>query len=291
MERSKEVNMRYVVYADVLFVHHVVMNLFLFLMLQTILGHTVRIGSTLLVSVLIAFLSTGIFVLTTDSCTLYYIVYATSCFFMTYFFAYRNGKSCSVPAVLLVMIAVCIWLAGLMQLFHVSAGRSLDNPRFYAACVVSLLGCRYGRRVYDRRKCAAMEYEVNLAFASGSLCASAFLDTGNHLYNPYTAKPAILLSYRALKPYVSGDGQNELERYHQTGQFAYTQMNERETITFFPLPYHTISDRFSMMPAITLERLTYTKEHTSYTTVTAGISREAFFDNHFDVLLHEKLKP
>ena len=283
--------MHYIVYADVLFVYHAVLNLFLFLMIQTILGHTIRIGRTFLIAVLTAFLSTGIFLLTIDSGMLYYIVYATSFFFMTYFFAYKNRKTSSILSVLLVIIAVCVWLGGLMLLFRVSDGRTLSNPRFYVACIMSLSACRYGRKVYDRRKCASMEYNVDLVFASGSLCTSAFLDTGNHLYNPYTEKPAILLSYHALKPYMSPDGQYELERYHQTGQFAYIQMNEREAVTFFPLPYHTISNRFSMMPAITLERLTYRKEHTSYMTVTAGISREAFFDNRFDVLLHEKLKP
>lgn len=45
------------------------------------------------------------------------------------------------------------------------------------------------------------------------------------------------------------------------------------------------------MPAITIPKLVYTQSRITFYAVTAGISREIFFENRYDVLLHEKLQP
>ena len=45
------------------------------------------------------------------------------------------------------------------------------------------------------------------------------------------------------------------------------------------------------MPAITVPKLVYKNEHAVIYAVTAGISRESFFENQYDVLLNEKLQP
>ena len=68
-------------------------------------------------------------------------------------------------------------------------------------------------------------------------------------------------------------------------------MNGNGTLSFYPLPYHTIGNRFSFMPAITVPKLVYKNEHAVIYAVTAGISRESFFENQYDVLLNEKLQP
>lgn len=290
-EPSKEVSVIYVVYADVLFLYYVLIHLALFFMVQTILGQTIRISRSILWAILTAAFSTGVFVITVHLCTLYYILYATSYFFMTYFFLKICKIKKSTVTILGTMLVACVWLAGMMQLFRISNQKVVQNPLFYAACVVSVGVCRRFRCLYEKKQSLRLQYEIELEFPETVIHAHAFVDTGNRLQNPYTKKPAIIINYRLLKNYVSESSYEKLEKYHKTGEFPYIQMNGMDKLSFFPLPYHTIGNHFSMMPAIMIPKVTYCAEQTSYYAVTAGISREPFFDNYYDVLLNEKLHP
>ena len=236
-------------------------------------------------------LSTGIFLITISLCTLYYVLYATSYFFMTYFLTKHVPYPIPMWKMILVVLAGCIWLAGMLQLFYIADGTAFRTPGFYLTCIASVLVCRIARRIYDRKQMQAHAYAVELVFPARTLSANAFVDTGNRLQNPYTKQPAILINYRLLKNLLSEQSYAQLEQYHKTGQFPYLQMNETGEITFFPISYHTIGNRFSLMPAITIPKLGYTQSRTTFYAVTAGISREIFFENRYDVLLHEKLQP
>lgn len=283
--------MTYVVYADVLFLYHCLVNVTLLCMIQTILGQSIKILRTCMWTIFMAALSTGIFLITISLCTLYYVLYATSYFFMTYFFTKHVPYPIPMWKMILVVLAGCIWLAGMLQLFYIADGTVFRTPGFYLACIASVLVCRIARRIYDRKQMQAHAYAVELVFPARTLSANAFVDTGNRLQNPYTKQPAILINYRLLKNLLSEQSYAQLEQYHKTGQFPYLQMNETGEITFFPIPYHTIGNRFSLMPAITIPKLVYTQSRTTFYAVTAGISREIFFENRYDVLLHEKLQP
>ena len=283
--------MTYVVYADVLFLYHCLVNVTLLCMIQTILGQSIKILRTCMWTIFMAALSTGIFLITISLCTLYYVLYATSYFFMTYFLTKHVPYPIPMWKMILVVLAGCIWLAGMLQLFYIADGTAFRTPGFYLTCIASVLVCRIVRRIYDRKQMQAHAYAVELVFPARTLSANAFVDTGNRLQNPYTKQPAILINYRLLKNLLSEQSYAQLEQYHKTGQFPYLQMNETGEITVFPIPYHTIGNRFSLMPAITIPKLVYTQSHTTFYAVTAGISREIFFENRYDVLLHEKLQP
>lgn len=283
--------MTYVVYADVLFLYHCLVNVTLLCMIQTILGQSIKILRTCMWTIFMAALSTGIFLITISLCTLYYVLYATSYFFMTYFLTKHVPYPIPMWKMILVVLAGCIWLAGMLQLFYIADGTVFRTPGFYLACIASVLVCRIARRIYDRKQMQAHAYAVELVFPARTLSANAFVDTGNRLQNPYTKQPAILINYRLLKNLLSEQSYAQLEQYHKTGQFPYLQMNETGEITFFPIPYYTIGNRFSLMPAITIPKLVYTQSRTTFYAVTAGISREIFFENRYDVLLHEKLQP
>lgn len=283
--------MTYVVYADVLFLYHCLVNVTLLCMIQTILGQSIKILRTCMWTIFMAALSTGIFLITISLCTLYYVLYATSYFFMTYFLTKHVPYPIPMWKMILVVLAGCIWLAGMLQLFYIADGTAFRTPGFYLTCIASVLVCRIARRIYDRKQMQAHAYAVELVFPARTLSANAFVDTGNRLQNPYTKQPAILINYRLLKNLLSEQSYAQLEQYHKTGQFPYLQMNETGEITVFPIPYHTIGNRFSLMPAITIPKLVYTQSHTTFYAVTAGISREIFFENRYDVLLHEKLQP
>lgn len=283
--------MTYVVYADVLFLYHCLVNVTLLCMIQTILGQSIKILRTCMWTIFMAALSTGIFLITISLCTLYYVLYATSYFFMTYFLTKHVPYPIPMWKMILVVLAGCIWLAGMLQLFYIADGTAFRTPGFYLTCIASVLVCRIVRRIYDRKQMQAHAYAVELVFPARTLPANAFVDTGNRLQNPYTKQPAILINYRLLKNLLSEQSYAQLEQYHKTGQFPYLQMNETGEITFFPIPYHTIENRFSLMPAITIPKLVYTQSRTTFYAVTAGISREIFFENRYDVLLHEKLQP
>ena len=283
--------MTYVVYADVLFLYHCLVNVALLCMIQTILGQSIKILRTCMWTIFMAALSTGIFLITISLCTLYYVLYATSYFFMTYFLTKHVPYPIPMWKMILVVLAGCIWLAGMLQLFYIADGTAFRTPGFYLTCIVSVLVCRIARRIYDRKQMQAHAYAVELVFPARTLSANAFVDTGNRLQNPYTKQPAILINYRLLKNLLSEQSYAQLEQYHKTGQFPYLQMNETGEITFFPISYHTIGNRFSLMPAITIPKLVYTQSRTTFYAVTAGISREIFFENRYDVLLHEKLQP
>ena len=283
--------MTYVVYADVLFLYHCLVNVTLLCMIQTILGQSIKILRTSMWTIFMAALSTGIFLITISLCTLYYVLYATSYFFMTYFLTKHVPYPIPMWKMILVVLAGCIWLAGMLQLFYIADGTAFRTPGFYLTCIASVLVCRIARRIYDRKQMQAHAYAVELVFPARTLSANAFVDTGNRLQNPYTKQPAILINYRLLKNLLSEQSYAQLEQYHKTGQFPYLQMNETGEITFFPISYHTIGNRFSLMPAITIPKLVYTQSRTTFYAVTAGISREIFFENRYDVLLHEKLQP
>ena len=283
--------MTYVVYADVLFLYHCLVNVTLLCMIQTILGQSIKILRTCMWTIFMAALSTGIFLITISLCTLYYVLYATSYFFMTYFLTKHVPYPIPMWKMILVVLAGCIWLAGMLQLFYIADGTAFRTPGFYLTCIASVLVCRIARRIYDRKQMQAHAYAVELVFPARTLSANAFVDTGNRLQNPYTKQPAILINYRVLKNLLSEQSYAQLEQYHKTGQFPYLQMNETGEITFFPISYHTIGNRFSLMPAITIPKLVYTQSRTTFYAVTAGISREIFFENRYDVLLHEKLQP
>lgn len=283
--------MTYVVYADVLFLYHCLVNVTLLCMIQTILGQSIKILRTCMWTIFMAALSTGIFLITISLCTLYYVLYATSYFFMTYFLTKHVPSTIPMWKMILVVLAGCIWLAGMLQLFYIADGTAFRTPGFYLTCIASVLVCRIARRIYDRKQMQAHAYAVELVFPARTLSANAFVDTGNRLQNPYTKQPAILINYRLLKNLLSEQSYAQLEQYHKTGQFPYLQMNETGEITFFPISYHTIGNRFSLMPAITIPKLVYTQSRTTFYAVTAGISREIFFENRYDVLLHEKLQP
>lgn len=283
--------MTYVVYADVLFLYHCLVNVTLLCMIQTILGQSIKILRTCMWTIFMAALSTGIFLITISLCTLYYVLYATSYFFMTYFLTKHVPYPIPMWEMILVVLAGCIWLAGMLQLFYIADGTAFRTPGFYLTCIASVLVCRIVRRIYDRKQMQAHAYAVELVFPARTLPANAFVDTGNRLQNPYTKQPAILINYRLLKNLLSEQSYAQLEQYHKTGQFPYLQMNETGEITFFPISYHTIGNRFSLMPAITIPKLVYTQSRTTFYAVTAGISREIFFENRYDVLLHEKLQP
>ncbi len=283
--------MTYVVYADVLFLYHCLVNVTLLCMIQTILGQSIKILRTCMWTIFMAALSTGIFLITISLCTLYYVLYATSYFFMTYFLTKHVPYPIPMWKMILVVLAGCIWLAGMLQLFYIADGTAFRTPGFYLTCIASVLVCRIARRIYDRKQMQAHAYAVELVFPARTLSANAFVDTGNRLQNPYTKQPAILINYRLLKNLLSEQSYAQLEQYHKTGQFPYLQMNETGEITFFPISYHTIGNRFSLMPTITIPKLVYTQSRTTFYAVTAGISREIFFENRYDVLLHEKLQP
>ena len=112
--------MTYVVYADVLFLYHCLVNVTLLCMIQTILGQSIKILRTCMWTIFMAALSTGIFLITISLCTLYYVLYATSYFFMTYFLTKHVPYPIPMWKMILVVLAGCIWLAGMLQLFYIA---------------------------------------------------------------------------------------------------------------------------------------------------------------------------
>ncbi len=287
--------MTYIVYADVLFGYHMLIHLTLFFMISAMLWQTIRITRTILWALLTAALSTGIFLITVNlSTVLYYLLYAITYFIMTYFFT----KSCGFEKPMLVCVGItvlcCVWLAGMMELFRI--GNSSDSAYKYGiipACICSVFLCRRLRKLLIQKKILKNHaYEICLCFPDMEIKTQGFLDTGNRLYSPYTNKPVIILDYRLLKNYLSKDSYRELLQYHETGIFPYEKLNETGKLTWFPLPYSTIRDKFALMPACNIQELIFCKTGMSYPDVTAGISKEPFMDKEqYRVLLHEGLNP
>ena len=255
--------MTYVVYADVLFLYHCLVNVTLLCMIQTILGQSIKSSAHVCGRFYGSFID-RYFLITISLCTLYYVLYATSYFFMTYFLTKHVPYPIPMWKMILVVLAGCIWLAGMLQLFYIADGTAFRTPGFYLTCIASVLVCRIARRIYDRKQMQAHAYAVELVFPARTLSANAFVDTGNRLQNPYTKQPAILINYRLLKNLLSEQSYAQLEQYHKTGQFPYLQMNETGEITFFPISYHTIGNRFSLMPAITIPKLVYTQSRITF---------------------------
>ena len=287
--------MTYIIYADVLFGYHVLIHLALFFMISAILWQTIRITRTILWALLTAALSTGVFLITINLSTiLYYLLYAITYFIMTYFFT----KSCCFEKPMLVCVGItvfcCIWLAGMMELFHFGdPATKTGKYGMLTACIGSVFLCRMIRSILIKKQIVQNNaYAIRIVLPGMEIKTQGFLDTGNRLYNPYTKKPVIVLDYRLLKSYLSKDSYKSLEYYHKTGEFPYEKLNVKGELTWFPLPYSTIRDKFALMPACTIQTLIFCESGAAYRNVTAGISKEPFMDKEqYRVLLHEGLNP
>ena len=182
----------------------------------------------------------------------------------------------------------------MMELFHFG-DPSTQTGKFgmFTACIGSVFLCRMIRSILIKKQILQNNaYTVRLVLPGMEIKTQGFLDTGNRLYNPYTKKPVIVLDYRLLKSYLSKDSYRSLEYYHKTGEFPYEKLNITGELTWFPLPYSTIRDKFSLMPACTIQMLIFCESGAAYRNVTAGISKEPFMDKEqYRVLLHEGLNP
>lgn len=224
--------MTYVVYADVLFLYHCLVNVTLLCMIQTILGQSIKSSAHVCGRFLWQLYRQVFF----DNDIFMYSLLCIIChklLFMTYFLTKHVPYPMPMWKMILVVLAGCIWLAGMLQLFYIADGTAFRTPGFYLTCIASVLVCRIVRRIYDRKQMQAHAYAVELVFPARTLPANAFVDTGNRLQNPYTKQPAILINYRLLKNLLSEQSYAQLEQYHKTGQFPYLQMNETGEITFF----------------------------------------------------------
>lgn len=285
--------MTYLVYADVLLGYYIGINFVLFFLISKLFQQRIRITRVILWAILTAAVSLGIFLLSMYIKIPYFIVYAISYLFMTYFFLKPYKSFAQILSCILAPLFCMLFLYGILSIFRKKTLGITDIiyciPLSIVAGLLLIKICFHYRAASEYNQEHA--HHLELCFHNRRIQAKGFLDTGNSLRNPYNGNPVIVLNPSVMTHAVSTGGYECIKEYINTGNFPYDRARQIEGINFFPLPYRTISSQFSLMPAFNLQEITIDK-HTTYHNVTAGISQKNFMDKmDYQVLLHESLKP
>lgn len=170
----------------------------------------------------------------------------------------------------------CLWQflreAGLPFWMAVSVGWLL------AALLVKFYKISAGRTQYF--------YEVKLRRGEKSVCLTAFLDSGNQLYQPGSQKPVHILDYSQICVLLTEAEISELDALldfrsvkNPSGIFTY-------------IPYRAIGNKRGMLPVVRLDEICITRgENVKYTKgILAAVSKEAVSSRgEYQMILHPQI--
>ena len=140
-----------------------------------------------------------------------------------------------------------------------------------------------------KNKLSGRYYKLTIKISNIEIPVIGYRDTGNSLRDPYTHKPVIILDYRLMKVFLNAASYKLLLDYTATGYMDYENINSISDIRFYPIPYSTINSKYELMPAFTLDMLTFNKDNHIEKNIPAGISR-SMLNNDFKILLNENIK-
>ncbi|MCI8370982.1 MAG: sigma-E processing peptidase SpoIIGA [Lachnospiraceae bacterium] len=126
----------------------------------------------------------------------------------------------------------------------------------FVLCVGIYVGIRGAVFLYARKQEETQHiYEIRINYKQHLLCLKGLWDTGNLLRSPYHQKGVSVISYEAIRDYLS----DSLRQCVESGDFTSMEMGvEGERI--FLIPYETIDAKPGIMPVLAADRMLIQKE-------------------------------
>lgn len=286
--------MTYIVYADIVLLWSVLINIPVYYITNKLLGFSIHIHKIVIWSLITSLILEIEYIATTGinkimqgfSYILFYFLFLLM--YVRLILKVKIQKS-TITRLMVANIMANAFMAGLITATVKEYILIKIVPVFIILCILlPKIFAIFKSCNNSRSHC----YEIILITSSNSIDTVGFYDTGNTLRDYSKSKPVVILDYSLLNKILSKKDYEVIEKYHQTGIFDYEKLPAIDQERVFPLPYSTISNSFSVMPAFKLNELKYKKYDISYTGIIAAISKNKLKNNmDYEVLLNESIKP
>ncbi len=296
--------MFYVVYIDVLFL----VNFFMDFIVLTVTGAIMRIRTGLLKRILGALFGAACYCITLflpwesrvfagrgimliSACIVGIVIYSIR----------RAGKLCQF---LLIFHAAAFFLGGTVTAiyYYTKLGyyiRKAVKGDLYAQilagvlAVIVLVSCMLGKFtaacIRQRHREKSLYYEIELLQGKRRKKATALLDTGNHLREPVSRKPVILMDMTFARELLDEETRKAVISFYETGSLSETG----EKVPQIRLvPYHSVGKSHGLLAAIFLDCLQIQMEQrvVEITGVCAAFTEEPVSGRgNYQVLLNAEL--
>lgn len=260
--------MFYVVYIDVLFL----VNFFMDFVVLTAAGAVLGIRAGFLRKALGAAVGAGCYCITLLlpwEGRMYAgmaIWLLSACIMGRLVFSLRRGRE--VCRFLLIFYASAFFLGGAVTTVynHTRLGyyiRKAVKGDFYAQLItgilagIVLLACILGKVtlacIRQRQRERELYYEVELSRGNKTKKAMALLDTGNHLREPISRKPVILMDRTVSGELLERELEQAVSEFYATGELGRTG---EEIPRLRLVPYHSVGRSHGLLAAVLLDRVT-----------------------------------
>lgn len=283
--------MTYVVYADVMLLWNIIINIIVLYTSSKILHISINFKHILIWSALTGALTLAEYLLTIhENVLIHHILYAGIYVFMTTIFFERYTLRHILIHTLVILFSMLITYGIVGIVIRSSKTVSTSKiPLTLAGVIIFVFTLSL---LVRHNSLSASEYRLKLELNDTEIDSIGYLDSGNFLSDCYTGAPVIILDYRLMNQLLDNKSYDFIVKYHITGNFDYEGISKESNLKFYPLPYRTISSDFSTMPAFRINALTFTDAGKTFSHITAGISRNKLINNNdYRVLLNESLKP
>lgn len=178
-------------------------------------------------------------------------------------------------------------LAGIIQIF---VQRSISiytlSPVVVIICFLIPLIMRL---LPTKRFSSDIIHLVSVYTANYQINTKGYIDTGNTLKDIHNGNPVIIMDYSLLQPILSEDEYSLILKYADTGCYEFISILSIDQEKLYPLPYQTVSNRFSIMPAFKIKKLVIDNDST-YENLSVGISQYSFSrGEEYKILLNNNL--
>lgn len=178
---------------------------------------------------------------------------------------------------------------GVMALINFPVGGLLAGIGILV--IVSVIGASMYRNHFQK-----IRYSVPLTvcFGEQTVAARALVDTGNHLRDPFSQRPVIIMEYGILKPFLPAEVNFILHPGREQDFKALSQLirgTPWET-RFRILPFHSLGTKQGFLPGIVAEQVYLEVDNVTvyHSNVVIGIYHGLLSsDRQYQALLHPEL--
>ncbi|MBO6113824.1 MAG: sigma-E processing peptidase SpoIIGA [Lachnospiraceae bacterium] len=276
--------MKYIVFADVIFLWNFLINVCVLIVTHKLLHTKIYIKKLLLWSIVTSILTDAVYILFLGN-TLLPLFYALCYVFMTFmYFKTRSMRNLLKNNLALIISMLIIY--GIINSFK--GGESLSFHHLLISLMTgTLLFCLAAKKI--SRKLSGKYHKISLTMYGKNAHVTGYEDTGNTLTDPYSKKPVMILDYRLMKNFINQKAYELITYYQKTGYMDYEKFKHISDLKLYPVPYSTISSYCAFMPVFLMDSMSFPDEKKYFSHIAFGISRFKF-KNDFQVLLNENMK-
>ncbi len=145
------------------------------------------------------------------------------------------------------------------------------------------------KNIYVYYKSKGNSHQIIIETNQSKIKTVGYMDTGNSLMDIHSGNPVIIISPEIIQDLIKIKDYPSFKKYINTGQYMYIKELNIDGERIYPIPYNTINNNSSIMPAFKIKQLTVNNEFI-YHNVVAGISRYNFCKKEcYKVLLNINL--